>query len=282
MPCGRSRRLRAPSYVRPRSPRTLVAQAESAPVVNEWTAVPGYPARLFEPFGSPRPRGKMRLPSFCNQQPLRAPSGPLDSRCRFRPRVEARLTTSPELQHGLRRRLTAAERARSCGGLRSKSPSRAAHPVTRGLFGRGQVACLASDAPCRTLSPVIEPQGVRAPGPVPPLPRQRSQLSRSEAPGWYAPFHHSPSRAREGPRPGAAGGPIMTSTSLAQGARPSERSAASPRFRGARRLRSPKTRSPERCFQLCNPMRSASTAWDRLNPGGASCWEEAEARSPVP
>jgi len=100
MPCGRSRRLRAPSYVRPRSPRTLVARSESAPVVNEWTAVPGYPARLAEPFGPPRPRGKMRLPSFCNQQPLRAPSGPLDSRDRFRPWVEARLTTSSELQHG--------------------------------------------------------------------------------------------------------------------------------------------------------------------------------------
>jgi len=151
---------------------------------------------------------------------------------------------------------TAAEPARTCGGLRSKSPSRAAHPVTRGFFGRGQVACLASDAPCRTLSPVIEPQGVRAPGPVPPLPRQRPRLSRSEAPGWYAPFHHPPSRAREGPRPGAASGPIMTSTSLAQGARPSERSAALPRFRGARRslVRRPEARNDASSSAIqCDP-----------------------------
>jgi hypothetical protein len=148
---------------------------------------------------------------------------------------------------------TAAEPARSCGGPRSKSPSRAAHPVTRGLFGRGQVACLASDAPCRTLSPVIEPQSARAPEPIPPLPRQRPQLSRSEAPCWYAPFRHPPSRAREGPRPGAACGPILDEHPACARSSPERafRCIAS-LSRGAAALmsedRSPKTRSPERCF----------------------------------
>jgi len=158
---------------------------------------------------------------------------------------------------------TAAEPARSCGGPRSKSPSRAAHPVTRGFFGRGQVACLASDAPCRTLSPVIEPQGVRAPGPPPPPPRQRQWLSRSEAPGrlLLRPITRRPGpvKARD-PKPLSRPHPDDPLACARSSPERVVRCIAS-LSRGAA-TSSPKARSPERCLPALQSKRDP-----RARPG---------------
>jgi hypothetical protein len=228
-PCGRSRRSRAPFDVRPRSPRTLVARHESIPVVDEWTAVPSCPARLDVPFGPPHPMGKMRLPNVCNRQLLRAPCGPPDSSSCYR---TGRSSLDVELRASAWPAMAPVSRTQSpLGpvGASIKGPSERRSLAPHGLFGRGKVACLASDAPCRTLSPVIEPQGDRAPEPFPPPPRQRLRLSRPEAPGRPAPLPPS----------------ALSSSPLAQETRQNERSACIASLARGAATSSPKARSPE-------------------------------------
>lgn len=158
----------------------------------------------------------------------------------------------------------ASEPVRSCGAS-IKGPPERRSLAPRGLFGRRKVACLASDAPCRTLLPVIEPQSKRAPEPLPPPPRQRLRLSRPEAPGRPASrYRRPPART-----PRLREKPARTSVPL-----------ASPRLRSARRPRALRPEARNGACQHCNPLRSASTAWDRLSPGGASSWEKAETRIP--
>lgn len=146
----------------------------------------------------------------------------------------------------------ASEPVRSCGAS-IKGPPERRSLAPRGLFGRRKVACLASDAPCRTLLPVIEPQSKRAPEPLPPPPRQRLRLSRPEAPGRPASrYRRPPART-----PRLREKPARTSVPL-----------ASPRLRSARRPRALRPEARNGACQHCNPLRSASTAWDRLSPGG--------------
>lgn len=145
---------------------------------------------------------------------------------------------------------------------RSKSPFRAAHPHPR-LVGPGQVACLASDAPCRTLSPVIEPQGVRAPGPPPPPPRQRWWLSRSEAPGRLL---LRPVARRPGPVKARDPAPLSRphrDDPLACARSSPERAlrCIASLSRGAA-TSSPKARSPERCLPALQSKRDP-----RARPG---------------
>jgi hypothetical protein len=255
MPCGRSRRSRAPCNVCPRSPRTLVAQHESVHVRRRWTAVPSCPSRLRVPFGPPRPVGKMRLPNVCNRQLLRAPCRPPDSSSCHR---TGRSSLDVELRASAWLAMTPVPRAQSplgpVGALIQGPPERRSL-IPCGLFGRGKVACLASDAPCRAPSPVIEPLSKRAPEPLPPPPRQRLRLSRPEAPGRPAPL----------PPPARSDTPLARENPIEQAFR-----LHSPRLRAARRPRVRRSEARNGACQLCNPMRSASTAWDRLSPGGAS------------
>lgn len=112
---------------------------------------------------------------------------------------------------------------------------------------------------------MIEPLSKRAPEPLPPPPRQRLRLPRPEAPGRPAPL----------PPPALPGAPLARET------RSNERSVCIRLACARRGGLDPEGSKPGTVLaSSAIQMRSASTASDRLSPGGASF--AGKGRNPYP
>jgi hypothetical protein len=187
-------------------------------VRRRWTAAEGYPREAPRAFRPAWPRREDASPQLL--QPTTPTSTLRTARFPGSRRSRAEASFDDELRASARQTMTAVSRRPARSDLLDLRSSvlRASLPFPRGLLGRGPVACPASDTPCRALSPVIEPQSEREPGPLPSPSRQRQRLPRPGAPSAN-PYRPPPS---------------LPSPPLAQLPRSIRRPPALPRLRGAR------------------------------------------------